>query len=268
MAETTIKQDFVEMSHGKTRYYEAGSGPALLLIHGAGFLSGGQGWLPVIPGLAEHFHIYAIDCLGFGPGDPIDQPYSFAYLVDHIREFQDVMDLKSSHVIGHSMGGWLGVLLAYESPNRVDRFVDVAGGGVATRPLATMVDWQPPTEEAIRAAFAGLGGTNIDPDQLIAERIGLIHDPAHTDSFRRLMDHMTNPETRSRYNTQRRLPLITTPTLVLWGAEDKTNALELGQQTHDLLPNSEFVVFEGVGHGVPQEAPEKFVSTVVDFLQR
>src|ERR1039458_7994881 len=61
---------------------------ALEAAHGAGFLSGGQGWLPVIPGLAEHFHVYAIDSLGFGPGDPIEQPYSFAYLVDHIREFQ------------------------------------------------------------------------------------------------------------------------------------------------------------------------------------
>ena len=268
MADIAIKQEFAEMSHGKTRYYEAGSGPDVLLVHGAGFLSGGQGWLPVIPGLAEHFHIYAVDCLGFGPGDPIEQPYSFAYLVDHLREFQDVMGMTSSHVVGHSMGGWLGVLMAYESPNRVDRFVDIAGGGVATRPLATMVDWQPPTEDAIRDSFSRLGGTNIDPDQLIEERIELMHNKENVESFRRLMDHMTNPETRARYNTQRRLPLITTPTLVLWGAEDKTNALELGQQTHDLLPNSELVVFDGVGHGVPQEAPEKFVTTVVEFLTR
>jgi pimeloyl-ACP methyl ester carboxylesterase len=268
MAEVVVEPKFAEMTHGKTRYYEAGAGPALLLVHGAGFLSGGQGWLPVIPGLAEHFHLYAVDCLGFGPGDPIEQPYSFAYLVDHLREFQDVIGLSSSHVIGHSMGGWLGVLLAYESPNRIDRFVNVAGGGVATRPLATMVGWQPPEESAIREAFARLGGTNIDPETLIEERIEILHRPANIEGFRRLMDHMTNPETRARYNTQRRLPLITTPTLVLWGAEDKTNALELGQQTHDLLPGSEFVVFEGVGHAVPQEAPERFVETVTEFLLR
>lgn len=268
MADATIRQEFAQMTHGKTRYYEAGEGPALLLVHGAGFLSGGQGWLPVMPGLAEHFHVYAIDCLGFGPGDPIEQPYSFAYLVDHLREFQDVMGLSSSHLIGHSMGGWLGVLMCYESPQRVHRYVNVAGGGVATRPLASMVEWQPPSDEAIRDALIKLGGTNIDPEQLIDERIQLAHSDAHVKSFRRLMDHMTNPETRARYNTQRRLPLITTPTLVLWGAEDKTNALELGEKTHELQPGSELVVFEGVGHGVPQEAPARFVETVVEFLNR
>ena len=101
----------------------------------------------------------------------------------------------------------------------------------------------------------------------LEERIGLIHDEAATAGFARLMGHMTNPETRQRYNTVRRLPLITSPTLVLWGDKDKTNALELGQQTHDLLPDSTLVVFEGVGHALYREAPERFVATVTDFLR-
>ena len=122
----------------------AGEGEPVVLVHGAGFLSGGDGWLPVLPGLGDHFHVYALDCLNFGPGDHLEQGFSFAYLVDHLREFQDVMGLESSHIVGHSMGGWLGVLLAYESPNRVRRFVDIAGGGAATRNLTTMVAWQPP----------------------------------------------------------------------------------------------------------------------------
>lgn len=263
-----IERRVAEMSHGATWYFEAGSGPAVLLVHGAGFTSGGQGWLPVIPGLAEHFHVYAVDCLGFGPGDVLEQPYSFAYLVDHLREFQDVVGLQSSHVVGHSMGGWLGVLLAYESPDRVQRFVNVAGGGAATRPLATMVGWQPPDEAAIRQSMASITGADYDTEAIITERISLARDPVHADSFRRLMDHMTNPETRQRYNTLRRLPYIKNETLVLWGADDAVNALELGQQTHELLPNSELVVLPGVGHGVPQEAPTEFLDAVITFLTK
>lgn len=263
-----IERRVVEMSHGSTWYFESGSGPALLLVHGAGFTSGGQGWLPVIPGLAEHFHVYAVDCLGFGPGDVLEQPYSFAYLVDHLREFQDLLGIAPSHVIGHSMGGWLGVLLAYESPDRVLRFVDVAGGGAATRPLATMVAWEPPEEAAIRQQMASIAGADFDTESVIAERVALAKDPVHTDSFRRLMDHMTNPETRQRYNTLRRLPFVKAETLVLWGAEDPVNALELGEQTHELLPNSELVVLEGVGHAVPQEAPTRFLDAVIPFLTK
>jgi pimeloyl-ACP methyl ester carboxylesterase len=261
-----VKRDFVAMSHGRTRYFEAGQGEPVLLVHGAGFLSGGDGWLPVIPGLAERFHVYSVDCLGFGPGDHLDQPYSFGYLVDHLREFQDVMGLSSSHVVGHSMGGWLGVLLAYESPNRVQRFVDIAGGGAATRNLTTMVAWQPPPEEDVRAAVSRFAGSNIDSAVLLEERLAMLHNEKTTSGFRRLMDHMTNPETRVRYNTLRRLPLVTAPTLVVWGSEDAVNALELGEQTAELIPDAKLVVYDGIGHNVPYEAPARLVETITDFL--
>lgn len=263
---TAIERRKVEMSHGATFYFEAGSGPAVLLLHGAGFTAGGHAWLPLLPQLAEHFHVYAPDCLGFGPGDVLEQPDSFAYLVDHLREFQDALRVPSSHVVGHSMGGWLGVLLAYESPDRVGRFVNVAGGGAATRPLATMVGWEPPDEATIQQSLASIASAEFDTAALVEEWVALARDRPHTDSFRRLMDHMTNPETRQRYNTRRRLPHVAAPTLVLWGADDQVNDLELGRVTHELLPDSELVVLEGVGHGVPQQAPGPFLDAVVRFL--
>jgi pimeloyl-ACP methyl ester carboxylesterase len=266
MTATDVRTEFVELSHGPTRYYEAGSGPAVVLVHGAGFLSGAHTWLPVFPHLAEHFHLYAIDCLGFGLTDGLEQGYSFAYLVDHIREFQDAIGLDHSHVIGHSMGGWLGTLLAYESPDRVDRYVNISGGGTATRPLTGMVNWTPPDDDAIRTAIARLTGTEVDLDELAAALIARAHDEASTGRFRRLMDHMTNPETRNRYNTQRRMPHITAPTLVLWGSNDQTNALEMGEKTHDLIPGSKLTVFDGAGHGLPQERPLEFSQEVIGFL--
>jgi pimeloyl-ACP methyl ester carboxylesterase len=261
MAAPTVKETWVTMSHGRTRYFEAGTGPDVLLIHGAGFLSGGHSWLPVLPQLGEHFHVRAIDCLGFGPGDHLSQPYSFGYLVDHLREFIDVLEIAPTHVVGHSMGGWLGVVLAYESPERVGRFVDVAGGGTQTRPLATMVEWQPPAPEAIEQGLA-----HLDP-AIVKERLQAANDPTATSSFRGLMDHMTNPETRVRYNTLRRMPHIKAPTLVLWGEDDKVNDLEAAKLSHDNIPGSQLNVLPGVGHGVPNEAPEEFVQTVVAFLE-
>ena len=266
MTATDIQSQFVEMSHGRTRYYEAGSGPAVVLIHGAGFLSGAHSWLPVIPHLAEHFHLYAIDCLGFGLSDGLEQPYSFGYLVDHIREFQDVIGLDHSHVIGHSMGGWLGTLLAYESPGRVERYVNISGGGTATRPLTGMVNWTPPADEDIRTAIGRLQGTDVDLDELAEALVQRAHDEVSTRHFRSLMDHMTNPETRARYNTLRRMPHITSPTLVLWGSNDQTNALEMGEKTHDLIPGSKMTVFDGAGHGLPAERPLEFSEEVTGFL--
>ena len=79
------------------------------------------------------------------------------------------------------------------------------------------------------------------------------------------MKHMTDPMTRPRYNTVRRMPHIKVPTLVIWGRNDQTNALEMGEATAANIPGSELVVLE-CGHGVPTEKPEEFNKLVADFF--
>src|SRR5438132_3528821 len=131
----TITEKYVDLSHGKTRYYEAGVGYPLILIHGAGFLSGADTWLGVMHPLAERHRVLAVDCLNWGFGDVFDQELSFAYLVDHIREFMDVLGIEKANVAGHSMGGWIATLLAYESPDRLNQVILSSACGTATRPL-------------------------------------------------------------------------------------------------------------------------------------
>lgn len=266
MTRDGIEEKFLELSHGKTRYFEAGSGHPVILIHGAGFQSGADSWLASLGPLSRGLRVLAPDCLGWGPGDQLALGYSFAYLVDFIREFQDALGLKSSHIVGHSMGGWIASLLAYESPQRIDRLVLVASGGLATRPLPSMTGWTPPSEEQLRGHFTNLNKAGVDIEPLIAERLERAKDPQRVERFGAIMIHMTNPETRVRYNTARRLPYIANPTLILWGSEDTTNPLEMGETTHRLIPGSRLEIFESGGHGLPTEQPERFNRLVSEFL--
>src|SRR5262245_22344360 len=146
---TRIEEKTVTLGHGKTRYFEAGTGYPTILIHGAGFLSGADNWLGVMPGLSQNYRCLAIDELNWGSGDVFDQELSFAYLVDHVREFMDVMGIDKANVVGHSMGGWIATLMGYESPDRINKLVLVAAGGTATRPLQNMVEFKVPTTEQI-----------------------------------------------------------------------------------------------------------------------
>jgi pimeloyl-ACP methyl ester carboxylesterase len=59
---------------------------------------------------------------------------------------------------------------------------------------------------------------------------------------------------------------IKAPTLVIWGREDKTNALEMGETTAAEIPGSKFIVYDETGHGVPNEQPERFNKDVLEFL--
>jgi pimeloyl-ACP methyl ester carboxylesterase len=123
MAATAVQYQYVTLSHGKTRYIEAGTGHPLILIHGFPFHHSADSWWPNIDGLASEFRVLAPDCVGWSPSDYFDQAYSFAYVTDFIREFQDALSISSSHIVGTSMGGWIAGLLSYESPDRVDRAV-------------------------------------------------------------------------------------------------------------------------------------------------
>jgi len=263
-------EKYAQLGHGKTRYWEAGTGTPTILIHGAGWNSGCENWALTMAPLSEHLRVLAIDCLNWGPGDILPQEFSFAYLVDHVREFMDVLGIEQANVVGHSMGGWILTLLSYESPNRVLKAVNVAGGGAATRPLQNMVEFKVPSPEAIRQHFTRLaeasGGT-LTVDELAAPYIAKRDLPGHPEAFAGVMRHMTNPLTRQRYNTLRRLPHITVPTLVVWGRDDAVNSLEeLGEPTANHIPGARLVVYDNTGHGVPQEQPAQFARDVLDFL--
>jgi pimeloyl-ACP methyl ester carboxylesterase len=261
-------EQYVEMSHGKTRYWEAGTGYPTILIHGAGWTSGPENWVLNIGPLAESgLRVLAIDCLNWGTGDIFDQEFSFAYLVDHVREFMDVLEIDKANFVGHSMGGWIVTLLAYESPDRVNKLVNVDGGGTATRPLQNMVEFKVPEPDQIRQQVSGRASkAGLDVDELAATPLRKRELEGHGEAFGKVMRHMTNPLTRQRYNTLRRLPFIKVPTLVVWGRDDQVNALEMGEATAKGIPGAKLAVYDGVGHAPPHEAPERFNKDVIAFL--
>lgn len=261
-----LATNYVELSHGKSRYFDAGEGPAVILVHGAGFVSGGHSWLPILPELAKRYRVIAPDAVGWGPGDQLDQPYSFAYLVDFLRELQDALGLGRTHVVGHSMGGWLGALLAYESPQRVDRLVIIAGGGLATRPLHPMVHFKAPTRPEIESRIRSLGLAEEETTAICDELEQLAKDEIRVERFRGIMNHMSDGETRHRYNLARRLPQIYNKTLVLWGTEDEVNRYELGERTAQLMPNCRLETFQAAGHGLVAERPDEVIDAISSFL--
>jgi pimeloyl-ACP methyl ester carboxylesterase len=265
---TQVSEKYAEMSHGKTRYFEAGTGYPTILIHGAGIESGADSWMCVIEGLASQVRVLAMDSLNWGPGDVFDQEFSFAYQVDHMREFMDVLGIDKANIVGHSMGGWLATLFAYESPDRVNKLVLVAAGGAATRPLTNMVDWTPPEAEGVRERISKrLEKAPVPAEPIVQQYVDKVSSPEHTSAFAKVMKHMTNSMTRARYNVLRRLPQIKVPTLILWGRDDKVNDISMGEALNQGIRGSKLVVFENTGHGVPQEQPEAFVREVLLFLR-
>ena len=116
--------------HGHKRAYRiTGQGPPLLLLHGIGDSS--ASWLPVMEGLGRTHTVIAPDLLGHGNSDKPRADYSVAAYANGMRDLLEVLGVDDVTVVGHSLGGGVAAQFAYQYPERCQRLVLVATGGVA-----------------------------------------------------------------------------------------------------------------------------------------
>jgi pimeloyl-ACP methyl ester carboxylesterase len=263
-AAVTTKE--VSLSHGKTRYLEAGTGHPVVLIHGVALAGGADDWRPAIEHLSPHFRILAPDMVGWPPGDTYANMDAFPYLTDFVREFQDALGLKSSHIVGATMGGWIAGLFAYESPNRVDKLVMTGNPGFHGAPNDRLAELKPPDEEQVRHALTRVTSMIGDDEReaLVSEKLRKIQEAGYHDAFARMMKTMADHENRKRFNLIRRLPLITAPTLFLLGRGDPSS--EVGQKLLNITPRSSLVIIEDGAHQVHYENAAQFSKAVTEFL--
>src|SRR5579884_2830370 len=115
--------------HGYRRAFRiAGSGPAILLIHG--IADNSTTWETVQTKLAQRFTVIAPDLLGHGKSDKPRADYSVAAYANGMRDLLSVLDIERVTVIGHSLGGGVAMQFAYQFPQLVERIVLVGTGGV------------------------------------------------------------------------------------------------------------------------------------------
>jgi pimeloyl-ACP methyl ester carboxylesterase len=267
MVAVAVKQKSVRLSHGTTNYVEAGSGYPVIMLHGSMIYQGGVDWLPSMRTVAEHYRVIAPDFLGWPTGDTRPNMDAFPSLVDFVREFQDALDIDSSHVVGTSMGGWIAGLLAYESPDRVSKCVQTGHNGFNASPNAGMTNYdQPPADDEAREWVLNVTKeSSISGETLLQEKLAKIHDPEFLSAFRDLMHSMGDGENRRRYSLERRFAHFKVPTLFLFGENDRV-PMKIAADLPKSLPGSKLVVMKDSGHRNHIEQPEVFGRNVVEFL--
>ncbi|MBZ5643626.1 MAG: alpha/beta hydrolase [Acidobacteriia bacterium] len=117
-----LKAKFVDVNGIRTRYYEAGRGEPMVLIHAEeGFIGHASAnyFVKNIPGLAKQFHVFALDRLGSGMTDnpKSDKDYNIHAEMDHIVQFIQTLKLGQVHLVGHSHGAGIALFIAVEHPD-------------------------------------------------------------------------------------------------------------------------------------------------------
>jgi len=269
--------------HGYRRAFRiAGSGPALLLIHGVGDNS--KTWEPVLAQLAQRFTVIAPDLLGHGQSDKPNADYSLPAFANGMRDLLAVLGIDRVTVVGHSFGGGVAAQFAYQYPELVERIVLVSAGGVAKDvSVALRLAAMPMGAEALgilrapgvmpavqlfgRAVRTVLGSTKFGRDA--ADAVSVLEgfqDPAALAAFARTLRSVVDG--RGQYVTMLdRVHLMhDIPVQLIWGDEDPTIPVSHARTAQAAMPGSRLEVFEKSGHVPFHDYPVRFVEVVERFI--
>jgi pimeloyl-ACP methyl ester carboxylesterase len=268
MTTTSAIYKDVQLRHGRTRYIDVGTGPPLILLHQSSIEGGADDYLACLPHLQRHFRVIVPDLLGWPPSDTQDDIDAFPFLVDFLRQFQDALGLARSHVCGVSMGGWIAGLLAYESPERIDRVI-ISGHPFTGAPNRNMLDYtldSVTSDDGVREWLMRVtAGTDADTEALVRDKLAKMHEPGFTEAFVKVMRSMGAQANRKHYAMIHRLPHLRVPALVLLGERDKAAMTLKDELEGKLAPQSELRVIAS-GHRMHVEDPEVFCRSVIEYL--
>jgi pimeloyl-ACP methyl ester carboxylesterase len=281
---------YVEVDGLRTRYFEAGQGAPLVLIHGGEFGAGHSAdeFRCNFGPLSASFHVYAFDNLGQGEtANPTrDADYTLSAMVAHAHGFVRAMGLTGVSLVGHSRGALIGAVLALDHPDLVRAFVlcdsaSVAPGIPAATPFYARLEQshEPGTREYIRhRAEAVTGFPELVDDEWVEERYRVAQLPKSAEARARLKALVTtqfNPDlermkTRLLEGIER--GRFRVPTLIFWGYDDPSAPLvPMGLDTlHLLAAHNRRVsmhVVTHAGHLSFMNRADEFNSVVAAFLR-
>jgi pimeloyl-ACP methyl ester carboxylesterase len=269
---------FEDIGGATTRYFRAGRGPAVLLLHGVGMTA--DSWCRVIEPLARDFDVIAPDLLdnGLTAAGTYRSGPPHGPMLDHLEALIAHLGLKDIVLIGSSFGAALSVLLYHRAPKLFSALVLVSSGSTfkTAEELVAMYKqaaanggkaFADPSIETCRSRLANLfhDASRIPPELLLMQLTPMALPQARA-AYERRMTGMMDLEAMRPYAIGDRLTSLSLPTLAVWGKQDPRGDFAKAAQVFGALPHVRLEAIEGCGHLPHLEQSERFIELVRAFL--
>ena len=272
-----LAEKYIAVKGINIRYIMSGSGASTLLLHGFGeFLD--VWWFNIGP-LSEHCQVYAADLPGHGLSDKPATDYSLDFANECATEFMKALGIERANLIGHSMGGIIGLSMAINFPDRVDKLILVGSGGLSretpllyrlcTLPLLGDILTKPTIKAGLRY---GIKRAFYNPDLVAEEMIDKNYEFMKMRGAKQAMLSIIRSNTditgpHPEVVMTDKLHLVKSPTLIIHGAQDEVVPVEYAQNACNLIPNARLEVIEKCGHSPHIEKAQEFNEAVIAFLE-
>ena len=237
----------------------------VLYLHGMG---GAGKWEACHMSLGTAAVTYLPQLPGWREGQPPESLRSVADYAGLVLDLMDALELERATLVGHSIGGWIGLKAAVRNPARFGRMIMASPMGLDF-PKAASPDLAGMDQESFATAvFAKLGLiATAQSYGFGAEWENVRRGPEFERQWkgRGLVAELVRQESTDPEMTAM-LPGVTAETLLVWGRQDGLSPVEQGEALRSILPNARLNVIDNCGHLPMAEKPETFNRLVRDFL--
>ena len=260
----------IEIDSTSIRYVDVGRGPPVVFVHGLG--ASMYAWRRTLRPVADAgFRAIAFDNRGFGFSAKPPRGYGNDDYVRLLRGLLDSLGVDAAILVGHSMGGQIAAEFALAHPERVRALALAAASGFGIRvpmllgaarwpvvgSLTTGLRWRWITGRVLRSTYA-------DPSRVTAEDVDQYYAPVAEPDYGHVVRGVLR---RYRFDAlPGRLGAVRVPILLLWGDRDRWIPPAIGRRLAAELERVAFIVVPGSGHALPEEVPDRFNQTLIEFL--
>ena len=260
----SLEEQFVSVGGYNTRYLDYGnSNETLVLIHGLG--ASAERWLGVIPYLKSKYRLIIPDLIGFGQSDKPSIDYTIEFLSNFVFRFLGALGIKKANLIGSSLGGQIVAECASTQNGIVEKIVLVSPSGMMKRTTpaldAYMLAALYPTLDNAHTAFSMMVEKGEIQQKLVNDFVTRMTLPNAKLAFL-----STVLGIRNSVNFEDKIRKIKSPTLIVWGKQDKMIPVEYASPFMSAIKESKFVEMPECGHVPHVEQPKKFSEVVSSFL--
>ncbi|CAM3435591.1 alpha/beta fold hydrolase [Nocardioides dubius] len=267
--------------HGhELSYLDSGAGPAVLFIHG--ILGSQRQWRYLVDEMDDENRVLAPDLFGHGDSAKPMGDYSLSAHAATMRDLLDHLGIERVTLVGHSLGGGIAMQFYYLFPERVERLVLIATGGLGREVSVALRSATLPGAEQVLSVVAS--APILGPVEMLgnaAAKLGWRPGPDLSAVWRGFTALKERESRRAFLATTRAvidlggqtisahdrlgdgLPI---PVLIVWGTADRIIPVSHAHNAKRAIPECQVEIFEGAGHFPHLEDPDRFAALLHEFI--
>lgn len=267
-----VPTETVSLGNFAVHYLERGQGRPLVLVHGGGM------WLYSfrhnVGALSRDFRVCALDMPGYGYTEPLGRigPMGLETMSQTLLRFMDALGMSSAVLVGHSWGGGWALHFASRHPSRVDGLVLMDSSGLHVRDIPEWELLKIPVLGPLllrcvtpRTVAKRLDRSYFLPGMVTPDMAREVYLPLRLGHNRRIQARISRDQ--DWRETERALPGIRQPVLVIWGDHDRYLDAGLVPAFLQALPRGKAHIFKDCGHSPHEEFPQEANALIAAFAK-